>query len=129
MPDTLIAELKDPEALKALTEVITVLLDRWGIHEANQAALLNVPDISKFKRGEPLPRDQAVLERAGHLIAVDRVLKTLHPYTPTSRNRWVSSAQAELNGKSPLQIMLVNGVGGMKRVRELLDTKLNSRYC
>ena len=121
MNETLIPELNEPEALKALTEVITALLNRWGLHEVNQAALLNVTDMSRFKLGEPLPKDQAVLERTGYLLAIDRALKTLHPYTPRSRDRWISTPQAKFDGRSPLQVMLAEGIEGIKEIRRNVE--------
>ena len=42
MSETLLPELNDPEALKALAEVVAALLDQWRVHEVNQAALLKV---------------------------------------------------------------------------------------
>ena len=39
MPETLIPELEDPEARKALTEAVLVLFDRWNVTERQRALL------------------------------------------------------------------------------------------
>ena len=80
--------------------------------------------MSHFKLGEPLPKDQVVLERIGHLLAIDRTLETLYPYTPRSRNRWISTPLAKFNEKSPLEIMLAEGIEGIKRIRRYIESEV-----
>lgn len=125
MRETLIPELEDPEALQAVTEAVLALLDRWGVESVNQAALLGLPDISALRRGSPLAKEPSVLERAGHLLAIDRALQTLHPYTPTSRDRWISLPQAGFDSRSALALMLEEGVEGIKTVRHFLESEIH----
>ncbi len=116
MPRTLVPELKTSESRKALADALRGILDSWHVHEVNQAALLGIPNVSRLKRGEPLPDDPLVLERAGHLSAIYRVLKKRYPYQPKRREQWINLEEDRFNGKTPLEYMLAEGLEGIKHV-------------
>jgi hypothetical protein len=125
MRETLIPELEDPEARKALTEAVLVLFDRWNVTERQRALLLGFPRMPEPKAGEPLPQDQLPMERIGHLLAIDRALDTLYGDQSELRNRWIATYPAALGGKRPLDVMLADGVEGMRKVRSLLQSRAN----
>jgi hypothetical protein len=124
---TLVPELRDMESRKALAEAVNGLLERWGLNPADRSALLAMKARGEPARDEPLPDDPAVLERAGHLLAIERALRRLYPYQPQLRDRWVSTAAPGLRGRPPIEVMLAGGVEGIRTVREvaehLADTK------
>lgn len=123
MHETLIPQITDPDARKAIFEALMALFDRWHLHTLNQVQLLGLVDGSNFLVDRELPDDPAVLERVGHLLAIDRALLKLHPYSETFRDHWIDRPEPAFDGISPLEIMLTNGSDGIKKVRELVESQ------
>jgi hypothetical protein len=119
---TLLPEIHGPEARHALAEVLVAQFDRWDVHAVNQAALLALPDKTALQPGEPLPDDAVVMERAGHLLAIDRALLKRYPYQPERRDHWITHPNAKLDGKTPLELMLEGGVPAIREVRVLAES-------
>lgn len=90
-------------------------------HPVKQAELLGLADIAPLRQGQSLPDDPGVLERAGHLLGIERALKQLYPDDPASRYASLMLPAAGLDGHPPLLVML-SGVVGIKRVRALLES-------
>lgn len=124
--ETLVPELREPEARQALAEVILAQFERWDLHEINQSVLLGLAEITELRQGKPLPDDPIVLERVGHLLAIDRALSKLFPYQPNSRDRWISSPQPRLGGRAPLELMLVGGLQAIKEVRAMVESDVEA---
>lgn len=118
MTRTWLPEITSPEAKQALIEAVVAVLDAWGIAPAKQAELLGLAAIIPV---QPLPDDPALLERAGHLLGIERALRRLEPHDPAARHAWLMLPNAELDGRSPLLVML-EGVDGIKRVRARLES-------
>ena len=123
MTETLVTELRTPEARTALAEALLALFKQWGIHDINQLELLGVQELNKLQYGVPLPDDTDVLERAGQLLAIERALSKRYPYQPSRRNDWVLTENPMLNAVPPINIML-EGLDGIKKVRELIDVSV-----
>lgn len=124
--ETLVPALRDLESRKALMEAILAQFERWGVHRYNQPVLLGMDEMSVLRQGNPLPDDVAVLERVGHLLAIDRALLKLYPDSPITRDRWISSPQPQLGGKSALELMLLGGLQAIKDVRVMLESELSA---
>ena len=122
MTRTLLPEIHSAETRQALAESVLAVLDGWGIHPAKQAELLGLPDLAPLRQGRPLPDGPAVLERAGHLLGIERALKRLYPHDPASRHAWLMLPDAELGEQPPLRVML-DGVEGIKRVRKRIEAR------
>ncbi|NIP71839.1 MAG: DUF2384 domain-containing protein [Gammaproteobacteria bacterium] len=120
MPETLVHQLKDPAARKALAEALHALFDEWALPQEDRTELLAWPGLGPEA---PLPQDAGVLERAGHLLAIGRALRRAYPYQPHRRGGWVSLPEPALGGASPLQLMLAEGLKGICRVRELIESE------
>jgi len=119
---TFVGELKDLESRRALAEALTALLDRWDVGTADRSRLLGMDQGAPLGPGEALPEDPAVLERAGHLLAIGRALHRVYPYLPTLRDRWVLTPEPALGGKPPLAVMLAGGIEGIRKVREVIES-------
>lgn len=126
LPDTLLPELESAETRQALAEVIIAVLDRWEVHVDNQAELLGRRDMGPILREKELPFDADLLQRVGNLLGIERALKTLYPYTPTARDQWVWQPNESLDGLPPLQVMLEEGLLGIRRVRKLLESQVRT---
>lgn len=114
---TFLPELESPETRRAVAESVLAVLDAWGVHPAKQAELLGLVVIDR--RAFPLD-NAAVLERGGHLLAIERALRRIEPDDPASRHAWLMLPDAGLGLRSPLSVML-DGLEGIKRVRARLE--------
>lgn len=124
--ETLLPEIKDPEARRAIVDAIFALFDRWHLHEINQAQLLGLSSISDMKQYEFPADDAVVLTRMGDLLAIDRALLKYFPYQPTARDLWITIPKDSLGGDTPLAIMLSQGSIGISKVRRLAESLLES---
>jgi hypothetical protein len=120
MTRTLLPELHSHETRLALAEAVLAVLGEWGVAPATQVELLGLAGAAAPSPGQPLPADPAVLERAGHLLGIERALKRRPPDAPAERHAWLMLPAAELAGRPPLRVML-DGAAGIRRVRELLE--------
>ena len=124
MTETLLPEIKDPDARRAIVDTVFTLFARWHLHEINQVRLLGVSSLSELKQYN-FPTDEGpVLTRIGNLLAIDRALGKYFSYQPTARDLWVTVAKDELDGETPLAIMLAQGSEGISRVRQLAESLL-----
>jgi hypothetical protein len=121
MQKTWLPEVKDAETRRALAVAVLALFASWQLHEVNQAALLGMRDISGLRSGDPLPVETAVLERAGHLLAIGRALGKAYPKRHSQRTHWVSSPHKKLFGATPLQYMLAGDVETIRQIRALAE--------
>lgn len=119
MTETLLPQLETPEARRAVAEAVLALLQRWGLHEAKQAELLGVRDIAMVVEGGLPPGDDLMLERAGHLLAIGRILTRLYA-DEVAADWWVTSPCDAFGGFAPITLM-VQGLDGIKRVRAYLE--------
>jgi hypothetical protein len=119
---TLLPELKSPETRHAVAEVLIAQFERWDVHALNRASLLGLTGTMVLDPDHPLPEDPAVLERAGHLLAIDRALLKRYPYQPERRDHWITHPNAKLDGKTPLELMLEGGVPAIREVRVLAES-------
>lgn len=122
MVETLLPEIKDLDARRAIVDAIFALFTRWHLHEINQAQLLGVSSVSELQQYR-FPTDEAsVLIRMGDLLAIDRALLKYFPYQPTAQDIWITIPKDELGGETPLAIMLSQGSEGISKVRRLAES-------
>ena len=120
MSETWLPLLQTAEARRAVAEALLMIFERWGLDEDQQAELLGLPDIRPLQSGQALPDTARTLERAGHLLAIDRELHRLYPDDQAMADGWVIYHHSALDWSSPLAVMLT-GLDGIKKVRALLE--------
>jgi len=122
--ETLLTQLESRESRQAMAEVVLALFERWELHAVNQAELLGCATVKPIMQQKILPQDAGMLQRVGHLLAIGRALKALYPYAPAERDQWVRRAHEKLGGNTPLEVMLSDGLSGIRRVRDLVEMSL-----
>lgn len=120
MSETRLPELHTPEARKAVAELVLDLFERWGLEDATRSELLGVSDLAPYRAGKPLPDQADVLARAGHLLAVDRLLQERYPDDARTRDHWPAVPSPAFSGLVPLALML-QGLDGIKQVHDVLS--------
>ena len=119
---TLLPNITDPETRIAIAEALIALLQKWEVHEINQAALLDLSNTLQLSTRKLVTASDSTMERAGHLLAIDRALLKRFPYQPESHKRWVHTPRSDLQNDTPLRVMLEDGLQGIQRVRELAES-------
>lgn len=125
---TLLPELNDPETRQALAEVILVQFERWGVSEFNYALLLGLPETSELKQGDTIPDVVVVLERVGHLLAIDRALLKRYPNQADYGEDWLASPEPRLGNRKPLEFMLVGGLQAIKEVQAIVESDVKALH-
>lgn len=125
MGETRLHEFTDPEARKALGEVVRAEMERWGLPDLVQASLLGIAHPADLTSAAVPPEDRALWERIGHLLAIARALKAAYPYRPGLRDRWLMEPHGRLGGRTPLEAMLAGGMEGIREVRDVAESEVD----
>lgn len=113
-----------------LALLVMGILEEWRLSPEAQLALLGMPEktkpreLSRFKRGTPLPDDENVLNHAKHILGIQDALHLVFPLNRNMPLFWLNHRNRQLKG-IPMQIMLQDGLYGMRRVWGILDCTVN----
>lgn len=114
-----------PEDRALLAKAVCRLFDLWGLDVASQSALLGFsPDsdaVVGFREGAALPDDLVLMERVSHLLATHERLRLMFPHNRELVYRWPNVPNRAFDNRSPVEIMIKQGVSGMVAVRGYLD--------
>ncbi len=123
-------DLTDRESRVRLAKLLTNLFDRWSLSTSERLGLLGLRPsnralLSRYRNGTPLPNRRDVLERAGWLLAIHKALRLLFPRNPKLRYSWVGRPNKDFHNRSPLEVMIRDGMIGLFRVSRYLDLELD----
>lgn len=115
-------EFAEETSRQDLARVITVLLGKWELPADQQLALLGMSPqsrkvLAQYRRGDrALPNTRDTLDRAGYLLGIHKALRLLFPADAALRYRWVRVGNGMLSGRTPLEVMLDDGLVGVARI-------------
>lgn len=118
--------LDESTRLRMANEVME-LFSQWQVSLDDQHSLLGLPGsvkkrhLYKYAEDQPLPDETAVIERAQHLMGIADALRTYFPNSHHARSRFIRSHSKKFSSRTPLQIMVDDGVSGLIRIRSHLD--------
>jgi hypothetical protein len=110
-----------------IARVLAALFEKWTLPTEAQLALLGMsPEsrkvLAQYRRGErPLPNNRDVLDRAGYLMGIHKGLRLLFPEDESLRYSWVHRRNQILGGRTPLEVMLDDGLVGLARIARFID--------
>ena len=111
----------------ALTRAIMSILDEWGLQGADQVTVLDLPQgtplrsLRKYRDNTPFPDHPATLERIEHIIGIADALRTSYPHNPPMGALWLRQVNRRFQDRSPLAIIVDDGLDGLVHVRSHLD--------
>ena len=76
--------------------------------------------LNRYRKGEPLPDDEATERRISCLLSIQKALQTVLPHNAAMARYWVTSPNPFLGNQTPLVVMLREGLAGMERVVDIL---------
>lgn len=124
MPETPTPELDD------LIDTLVWVMRGWGLDAKEQVQLLGLPagtsarSLQQFRQGKPIPDEAGFLQHAELILAIYRAVGTFFPGNTTMANYWVTTPSNSLAGHSPLDIMLRDGLDGMRYCLKHLNGEL-----
>jgi hypothetical protein len=119
--------LTSEEARRDLARIVAALFERWRLDTEVQMQLLGMSpksrtQLPKYRTGErALPASRDTLDRAGYLLGIHKGLRLLFPEDEELRFSWVHRRNRALEGATPLEVMLHDGLLGIARVARLID--------
>lgn len=122
-----VPNLADEATRIDLARVVATLFSRWQLPADVQLALLGMSPESRkvlalYRRGErALPNARDTLDRAGYLLGIHKSLRLLFPEDETLRFSWVQRRNRLLGDRTPLQVMVEDGLLGLARVARFVD--------
>lgn len=126
-PTPAVADLVDDATRRDLARVLAALFEHWALPADQQLALLGMsPEsrkvLAQYRRGErALPAGRDTLDRAGYLLGIHKGLRMLFPEDRALRYGWVHRRNALLDGHTPLEVMLRDGLIGVARIARFVD--------
>ena len=120
-------DLADDGTRRDLARVVAALFGKWELPGDTQLALLGLsPEsrklLAQYRRGErALPNTRDTLDRAGYLLGIHKGLRLLFPEDPALRYGWIRRRNALLGDRTPLEVMLADGLVGLARIARFVD--------
>ncbi len=118
--------LTSDESRINLAKLITKLFDLWDLSTVDRLELLGQSpssraNLTKYRKGAPLPNLRDLLDRTGWLLSIHKSLRLLYPYNENLRYSWVKQRNKAFDNLTPLQLMQQEGIIGMAKVSRYLD--------
>lgn len=124
MPERLSAEEKG-----ALTRKVLEVLGAWHVEPMEQGQLLGLPAkdagrrFRRYRAGAPLPDDREIWTRVALLLRIENAASQLFPHSTLSANLWVTSPNRRFGGRTPLALMLDEGLEGIRHVERAIASQ------
>lgn len=120
-------DLSTEQSRQVLAKALLALFDHWQLTADQMLALLGLSPGSKsvlpqYRRGErALPSGRDVADRASYLLRIHKGVRMLYPRDAELRYGWVNRPKEVLDGKTPLEVMLNDGLLGVARMARFVD--------
>ena len=106
--------------------LVMMLFDRWQLETTAQLNLLGLSPTSRamlgrYRRGTSSPATRDMLDRIGWLLAIHKALRLLYPYNDALRHDWVKRRHEAFDHRTPLEVMVDEGLIGIVKVARYLD--------
>lgn len=122
-----LADLSADATRRDLARIVAALFGKWELPGDTQLALLGLsPEsrklLAQYRRGErALPNTRDTLDRAGYLLGIHKGLRLLFPEDPALRYGWIKRRNGLLGDRTPLEVMLAEGLVGLARIARFVD--------
>lgn len=110
----------NPTERNDLIDTLISVMRGWGLDGSEQIRLLGLPDgtpartLQQYRQGKPMPDETKFLQHAELILAIYRAVSSFFPGNPTMANYWVTTPSTPFAGRTPLEIMLTDGLSGMR---------------
>lgn len=116
------------EEMTAVTQAVVQHLDEWNISPEAILAVLGLDEevkprhLSQYRQGmKALPQTEDMMHRIDHLVGIADALRTTFPFSSQMRVMWLHKPHRRFQKRSPLDVMLAEGINGLMKVRIEVD--------
>ena len=126
-PSALLARTEPEDVARVARKLFFAIAKDWQLQLAEQAHLLGFTDVTSFSNdfvaaGSAV--SDTVLLRISHLLNIQHCILTLTPMG-SSHGAWIRRSNRHLAGKSVLEVMLLDGDGGIEFIHEYLGAQVH----
>lgn len=110
----------NPSERSDLIETLLEVMRGWGLNSDEQIRLLGLPEgtrvrvLQQYRQGKAMPEESRFLQHAEMILAIHRAVSSFFPGNPTMANYWVTTPSTPFAGRTPLELMLKDGLSGMR---------------
>jgi len=125
-PRSALRELTHDQRIE-LARAIMNMFDDWKIGGDDCVTLLGLPPETKgrsmrrYRESTPFPDQGETYERIEHLLGIADALRTSFPRSAEAGAIWMQRRNGRFDNRSPLRVMLEEGMGGIVHIRTHLD--------
>jgi hypothetical protein len=116
------------EEMGALTQAVVTHMDEWKISAEEMLSILGMAGEAKsrhlnsYRQGaRSLPQNDEVLNRIDHIVGISDALRTTFPFSSQMRVMWLQKPHRRFQKRTPLSVMLSEGINGLQKVRIEVD--------
>lgn len=118
---------RDRKTRVVLARAVSKLFDLWQLSTIDRLVLLGLSEsnrsaLGRYEQGEPIAANRDLLDRVGHLLAIQKSLKLLYPKNNEIMTRWMTSANRKFSNTTPVEVVRRFGLPGLVMVRGILDS-------
>ena len=110
----------NPTERSELIETLVWVMRGWDLDSEEQIRLLGLPvgtpgrALQQYRQGKALPDETLFLQHAELILAIYRAVSSFFPGNPTMANYWVTTPSTPFGDRTPLELMLTDGLAGMQ---------------
>ena len=110
-----------------ITKTVMKVLDTWNLTTEQYVQVLGLSSqtkkrqLDKYRTLKAFPNDAAIIKRLSHIVGISDALRTTFPRNLNMAEKWLKTQHRRFDNKTPLVIILEEGINGLSKVRSELD--------
>ena len=110
-----------------ITKTVMKVLDTWNLTTEQYVQVLGLSSqtkkrqLDKYRTLKAFPNDAVIIKRLGHIVGISDALRTTFPRNLNMAEKWMNTNHRRFDNKTPLSIILDEGINGLCKVRSELD--------
>ena len=115
------------EEFMYITKTVMKVLDAWNLTTEQAVQVLGLPvqtkkrQLDKYRTLKALPSDALIIKRLSHIVGISDALRTTFPRNLNMAEKWIKTNHRRFDNKTPLSVILEEGINGLCKVRSELD--------
>ena len=116
------------EEMVSITKAVMRYLDAWKLTSEEIVSVLGLDKkmrtrhLQSFRSGSKiLPQEKEILQRVEHIAGIVEALRTAYPMSTAIRARWLYKPCRRFQSKTPLSVIMAEGMNGLIKVRIEVD--------
>lgn len=116
------------EEMVSITKTVMRYLDTWKLTSEGIVSVLGMDKkirtrhLQAFRAGsKTLLQDKETMQRVEHVAGIVEALRTAYPMNDAIRVQWLHKPCRRFQGKTPLSVIMEEGINGLIKVRIEVD--------